>query len=119
MKFKLVEEIDILENVRQNIKADMCRKLNLPSEDKFVLHHMHNETYNKDDENSIRAYKDVENCVLIPRQTPSGNDVHHLIHFLAQHEHELNTLKGYGIQGGKPVQYSLRKLVDILKESSK
>lgn len=115
MKFKLVEEFDILENVRQNIKNHICSSLGKNASEGYVLHHIHNEKYVKDDEKLCNDYKNVENCVIIPRTTKSGNDVHHLIHFLAEHEDELDTIKGYGIKDGKPVEYTLNELVQILK----
>ena len=115
LKFKLVEEVNILENVRQNIKKQMCKELNLDAETKYVLHHIHDEKYTPSDDQAVASYKDKENCVLIPRTTSTGNDVHHLIHFLAQHEHELDKIKGYSVKDGKPIEYSLRELVNILR----
>ena len=134
MKFKLVEDSDIRvqshteidclnENTAQTLKNDIIRqiqryypKITIDPQG-YILHHIDGATL------GMPTYKDVNNLVLIPKifsATASGNDLHHLIHWLKKHKDELNQPFCFGIDNFNPKtkpkvkQFSLMDLVDLL-----
>ena len=133
MKFKLVEHfdrgletqssVDILNedagsSIRRSIKSRMITALKLNPNEGYVLHHIHNEKYVNDDDSLVNDYRDIKNVVLIPMSRANqgqGNDLHLLIHYLAQHKDEMDDKFCIGIKDGDVVYYSLNELVDMLR----
>ena len=122
LKFKLVENFGILDedsgsSTRRTIKTKLIKALRADPNEKYVLHHKHNEKYNPDDEDIILEYNDIENAVLIPMskaKQKQGNDLHLLIHYMAQHKNELDEPFCLGIENGHIKKYTIRELVNIL-----
>ena len=139
MKFKLIEDFDsglkngsamdvleeevLNEDTAQNLKNAIIKqiqryypKITLDPQG-YILHHIDGTTL------STPTYKDVNNLVLIPKifaSTTSGNDLHHLIHWLKKHKDELNQPFCFGIDDFNPKtkpkvkQFSLMDLVNLL-----
>lgn len=122
MKFKLLEKHKQLDessggHIRRNIKDRMIVSLGLDPEEGYVLHHIHNEKYIPDDDEIVNDYRDIKNVVLIPKSRAnqaSANDLHLLVHYLAQHKHEMDEKFCIGIRDGGVVYYSLNDLVEEL-----
>ena len=134
MKFRLVQDFEegietqpsintLNENTAQNLKnaviAQIQRyypKITIDPQG-YVLHHIDGATL------GMPTYKDANNLVLIPKffaTTPSGNDLHHLVHWLKRHKDKLNQPFCFGIDNFNPTtkpkvkQFSLLDLVDLL-----
>ena len=134
MKFKLVENIhgghenvssnDILnETVEQNLKNNILAQVKkyypyiTIDKEGYVLHHIDGA------KEGDPTYKNANNVVLIPKifsATTSGNDLHHLIHWLKLHKDEVNQPFCFGVDHfNKKVkprikQYSIMDLINLL-----